>query len=252
VFSFPVAEEWEPRGSQTVAKNISGGCSILIVVFCIGNEKMLVGESSRLRNMRNRGVRSCFAFIGAILTLCIIVTTEPLAGYTRYRLLNITAYIPMKKQLISTLLVVSALSFASAQTATSSAPVLPPPPTIGDTKIDAQIRALNKEMETRIRVIREEYQAKLKALIGARKAMIASTTEQLKERKAELKDERKDKVEAIREEIKDKREDARGTSTPQVRPFDNRGATTTKAQPQGNAWGFFMRFLGQPKPVNVQ
>lgn len=156
----------------------------------------------------------------------------------------------MKKQLISTLLVVSALSFASAQTATSTVtttPVLPPPATTGDLRIDAQIRTLNKEMEAKIRAIRDEYQTKLKALIGNRKALIASSTQQLREEKKELKEERKDKVEALRDERQEKREEVRGTSSPRIKLLDNRGATSTKATPQGNAWGFFTRFFGQAK-----
>lgn len=146
----------------------------------------------------------------------------------------------MKKQLISTLLVVSALSFASAQTATSTAsttpPVLPAPAVTGDVKIDAQIRALNKEMEAKIRAIREEYQIKLKALIGARKAVIASSTKQMRE-------EQKERREDLREELKDKRDAIRASSS--IRVKINQGATSTSANPQGNAWGFFTRFFGQ-------
>lgn len=158
----------------------------------------------------------------------------------------------MKKELVSTLLVVSALSFASAQTSTTTGtttpPVLPPPVSVGDTRIDSQIRALNQEMEAKIRAIRLEYQTKLKALIGNKKVLIASSTTQLreenKERREALKNEMKDKKAELKEEMKDRREDIRGTSTPNGLV---RRATTTNANPQGNAWGFFMRFFGQPK-----
>lgn len=169
----------------------------------------------------------------------------------------------MKKELVSTLLVVSALSFASAQTSTTTGtttpPVLPPPVSVGDTRIDSQIRALNQEMEAKIRAIRLEYQTKLKALIGNKKVLIASSATQLREenkerrealknemkdKKTELREEMKDKKAELKEEYKDRREDIRGTSTPNGLV---RRATTTNANPQGNAWGFFMRFFGQPK-----
>lgn len=140
------------------------------------------------------------------------------------------------------MLVVSALSFAAAQGATTTAtttPVLPPPVTTGDARIDVQIRTLNKEMEAKIRAIREEYQKKLKALIGERKILRASSTEARKELKKERKEDREEE-----------REEVRGTSTMKIGL--NRGATTTKASPNGNAWGFFLRFFGAAKPANTQ
>lgn len=157
----------------------------------------------------------------------------------------------MKKQLISTLLVASALSFASAQTSTSTGtttPVLPPPVTTGSSTIDAQIRNLNREMEARIKAIREEYHAKLKVLIGNRKALVASTTAQIRE----LKDDRKGKLEDLKNEIKDRREDRREDRKEDVRGTSTLRATTTKASPNGNAWGFFLRFFGQAKATSTQ
>lgn len=164
----------------------------------------------------------------------------------------------MKKQLISALLVASALSLASAQatsTATTS-PVLPPPPSVGDTRIDAQIRALNQEMEAKIRALRQEYQTKLKALVGNRKMMVASSSAQFREDRKELKNDLKQKREGLKDEWKDKRDDlkdlrARGSDNQGVEGTSTarlNGTTTPKAEPKGNAWGFFLKFFGQEKP----
>lgn len=137
------------------------------------------------------------------------------------------------------MVIASAMALASAQTdtAATASPVLPPPPSVGDVRIDAQIRALNQEMELKIRSIRQEYQTKLKALIGSRKAIIASSTRELRgERKGEEeRGDSKNRGTEVRNEARDRREgDVRGTSTPQNLP-------------KGNAWGFFQRFFGLSK-----
>jgi phenylalanyl-tRNA synthetase alpha subunit len=135
----------------------------------------------------------------------------------------------MNKLLITTAVALSAFSFASAQDASSTMPqALPPMVSTGDQKIDEQVRALHKEMEGKIKALREEYQKKLKALIGNRKATVASSS------KAMMGSSTKEMRKEIKEERKEMRQEVRGTST--------------NANPQGNAWGFFRRFFGQPKP----
>lgn len=131
----------------------------------------------------------------------------------------------MKKTLLIASIVFSAVSsvFAEDATGTPAMPAALPPLVItGDKKIDEQIRALHKEMEGKIKAIRDEYHKKLKALIGERKLMMASSTKDVKEM-------RKDK------EPKPVRTEVQGTST--------------RAEPKGNAWGFFRRFFGAAKPT---
>jgi hypothetical protein len=146
----------------------------------------------------------------------------------------------MYKTFITTAIAFSAVSFASAQDASTTMPAaLPPAVTVGDARIDNQIRALHKEMEAKIKAIREEYQRKLKVIIGARKLLNASSTPN-QEKKSE-------NASSTPKENKGKKADVLGTTTAQMRA--NNGATTTKADPRGKAWGFFMRFFGVPKPA---
>lgn len=146
----------------------------------------------------------------------------------------------MKKTLITTAIALSALSFAFAQDAgtTTMPAALPPMVATGDQKIDEKIRALHKEMEGKIKAIRDEYQKKVRALVGERKATLASSTKEMRKEvrenvKEERKEMRKELASTTKEMRKEFREEVRGTST---------------ANPQGNAWGFFRRFFGQPKP----
>lgn len=143
--------------------------------------------------------------------------------------------ITMKKLLITTAVAFSVLSFASAEdvssTATSMPAALPPVAITGDQKIDEQVRALHKEMEAKIKALRDEYQKKLKAIIGERKVLMASSTKEV----------RKEGMQEVRNEIKEVRKDIRE----EVR------GTSTKAMPQGNAWGFFQKFFGRPKATTT-
>jgi BMFP domain-containing protein YqiC len=142
----------------------------------------------------------------------------------------------MKKTLLTTALALSAMTLAFAEDATGTPalpPALPPMVSTGDQKIDEQVRALHKEMEGKIKAIRDEYQKKLKALIGERKVMMASTT----------KDMPKGVKEGMKEVRKDMKDARKGES--EVR------GTSTKAEPKGNAWGFFRRFFGLSKPVQA-
>jgi Skp family chaperone for outer membrane proteins len=149
----------------------------------------------------------------------------------------------MKKILFTTAFALSAVTLVFAQgtttpqvnsttTASTTMPeALPPIVLTGDAKADNQIRALRKEMETKIKAIREEYQKKLKALVtagvAAKKAANASSTKTNNGKNPEVL----------------------GTTSAQVHVLNNNGATTTKAAPKGNAWGFLLRFFGQLKPV---
>lgn len=148
----------------------------------------------------------------------------------------------MKKTLITTAVALSALSFVFAQDAgtTTMPAALPPMVATGDQRVDEQIRALHREMETKIKAIRDEYQKKMRAIVGERKTMLASTTREMrKEAKENMKEERKELrrelASTTREMRKEFRQEVRGTST--------------RANPQGNAWGFFRKFFGQPKPA---
>ncbi len=160
----------------------------------------------------------------------------------------------MKKILITTALALSAVSFTFAQnistttTATTTASTtmpdaLPPVVLTGDAKADNQIRALRKEMEAKIKAIRDEYQKKVKALItagvAAKKAANASSTKNMKASSTEPRGNGKDKNATTSAVL--------GTSTQGM--LNSNRATTTKAAPKGNAWGFFMRFFGQAKPT---
>ncbi len=93
----------------------------------------------------------------------------------------------MKKYVITTAIALTAITgvFAEGQegrrmmaTTTRAAMVMPasqgimmsqPTITTGDAATDAQIKALQTEMEAKIKAIRDEYQAKIKAVIGDRK-----------------------------------------------------------------------------------
>lgn len=57
-------------------------------------------------------------------------------------------------------------------------PMIPMMPNIttGDATVDAELKALNKEMEAKIKAIRDEYAVRIKAILGDRKPMMASTT----------------------------------------------------------------------------
>ena len=90
----------------------------------------------------------------------------------------------MKKYIISSGITLLALSYAGAAVdvpgkAPSSpmmeradtAIMMPPVITTGDATVDAQIKALQQEMETKIKAIREEYRAKIKAAIGDKKVI---------------------------------------------------------------------------------
>jgi hypothetical protein len=147
----------------------------------------------------------------------------------------------MKKTFIATALTLSALSFAYAQDASTTASMpaaLPPVPSTGDVRIDEQVRALHKEMEAKIKTLRDEYQKKLKAIIGERKLLIASTTKQMRvEIKEERKDDRKEVRTEVREVRKEIREEVRGTST--------------GSMPQGSPWNIFKKFFG-PRATSTQ
>ncbi len=148
----------------------------------------------------------------------------------------------MKKILLTSAIALSAVSFSYAQDASTTPPALPPAVTVGDAKVDNQIRALRMEMEAKIKAIRDEYQQKLKAIIGTRKIMNASSTP--KENQGKKPDMN---ASSTPKENKGKKPQVLGTTTAQMR--GNNGATTTKADPKGKAWGFFTRFFGVPKPA---
>lgn len=76
-------------------------------------------------------------------------------------------------------------------------------------------KALQQEFETKMKALQQEFEA-------AKKSIVASSTEGIRK-----------EVEAKKMEV---RQEVRGTST---------------ANPQGNAWGFFRRFFGQPKPATT-
>ena len=92
----------------------------------------------------------------------------------------------MNKLYVGTAIVLSALSFVNAQE-TAKKPLPPKPPimrqgedapkmmTTGDASIDAQIKALNIEMEAKIKAIRDDYLAKIKAIVGEKKLTASST-----------------------------------------------------------------------------
>jgi hypothetical protein len=50
-------------------------------------------------------------------------------------------------------------------------PMMPPTITTGDATVDAQIKALQQEMEAKIKAIRDEYQVKIKTAIGDKKVL---------------------------------------------------------------------------------
>jgi hypothetical protein len=96
----------------------------------------------------------------------------------------------MKKYIISTAVVVTAIIAASAQgveprgqavrpisASANGIPTMPamPQPIIstGDAATDAKIKALQTEMEAKVKAIRDEYQAKIKLTIGDRKTTIS-------------------------------------------------------------------------------
>lgn len=159
----------------------------------------------------------------------------------------------MNKLFITTVALVSLVSFASAQeatvttdasatinasvqTVTTSAPpegALPPEFTTGDSKVDRQVAALRKEMVTKIKAIQDEYHKKVKALVGERKVMIKEKRADIKAQVKEVKEVKKEARQEIKTIRKETREEVRGTSTDTI--------------PQGSAWGFFRRFFGQPK-----
>lgn len=133
----------------------------------------------------------------------------------------------MKKTSITSAVILSAFMFASAQgTASSSVPAmpaaLPPMITTGSSTVDAQVKALHREMEAKIKAVRDEYQVKLKAIIGERKAMIASSTKEIrkevKEERKEVRQEVKKDAQEVRKEIMKEKRIEKATST---RPFSS-------------------------------
>jgi FtsZ-binding cell division protein ZapB len=120
----------------------------------------------------------------------------------------------MKKLLISSMLVVSAITLTSAEEGTvRPVPVKAPMPGVkavkavlasstmpqmmddemralltGNKEVDDKIKALVAERNQKLKAIHEEFQTKLKALVGERKLIRASTTEKMKEMKDDMRE----------------------------------------------------------------
>ena len=83
----------------------------------------------------------------------------------------------MKKYIIATGLLSLSVFVASAEGGRPQVQMMMPPVmTTGDATKDAQIKALQTEMEAKIKVIRDDYQARIKAIVGDSKPRVASTT----------------------------------------------------------------------------
>ncbi len=83
----------------------------------------------------------------------------------------------MNKLYMGTVIALATISFVSAQdTPKPVPPQVAPMMTTGDATIDAQIKALNMEMETKIKAIRDDYLSRIKTIVGDKKPMMASTT----------------------------------------------------------------------------
>lgn len=101
----------------------------------------------------------------------------------------------MNKVSIATAVALASIAFASAEgTTTIKRPLQIKPQVVkqmikqegrdvvmpniktGDPALDAQIKALNIEMETKIKAIRDEYVLKLKAIVASRATSTATTT----------------------------------------------------------------------------
>lgn len=83
----------------------------------------------------------------------------------------------MNKLYMGTVIALATISFVSAQDTTKPLPPQGGPMmTTGDATIDAQIKALNMEMETKIKAIRDDYLAKIRTIVGTKRSVVASST----------------------------------------------------------------------------
>ena len=89
-------------------------------------------------------------------------------------------------------------------------------PTTGSSTVDAQVKALNKELEAKIKALRDEYALKIKAILGDTRPTLVrpdGSTTTPKEMYKEVRGEMKDMMEEAREY---------GSSTKPLQPEVNR------------------------------
>lgn len=142
----------------------------------------------------------------------------------------------MKKIVISSAIVFAAFSAVSAQTAAPAEQMplaLPPVMTTGSSTLDNQIKALRQGYEAQIKSLREEYLSKLKTLVGEKKQMAGTSTRPMG----------KDVKGLIGS---DKRPMPQSKGEPRKGVVEGASAEVPQNEnvPQGNAWGFFKKFLG--------